>query len=59
MNEREPQGPPAHVINEWIRQCSCCPICHTDWIPCGGVMAGGLCDMHCDCDDDECDTQEA
>lgn len=42
--------PPQYVIDEWKRQCHCCPLCNQP-IPCDGVAAGGLCDDLCDCDD--------
>lgn len=45
------QGPPAHVVKEWMKHCDCCPSCQQD-IPCGGVQAGGLCDDLCECDDE-------
>jgi hypothetical protein len=51
MHEREPQGPPLHVVNEWLKHCTCCPQCQHK--PCDGVMAGGMCDDACDCDDRE------
>lgn len=41
---------PQYVINEWKNRCSCCPDCHQE-IPCGGVMAGSVCDNFCDCDE--------
>ena len=45
-------APPQHVIDEWIKQCNCCPLCSP--CPCDGVAAGGLCDnLPCDCDDEE------
>ena len=42
---------PQSVINEWAKYCTCCPQC-SQQIPCDGVMAGGMCDSLCDCDDD-------
>ena len=42
---------PMHVIKGWADQCQCCTQCHQQ-SPCGGVMAGGLCDNLCDCDED-------
>ena len=50
MRETEP-GPPPHVISEWLKQCTCCPVCQQK--PCDGVMAGGMCDDLCDCDEYE------
>lgn len=38
-------------LEECAKDCHCCPIC---WdFPCDGVMAGGLCDDMCICDDYE------
>jgi hypothetical protein len=44
--------PPQYVVDEWKKECDCCPECNQ--CPCDGVMAGGLCDnMPCNCDDYE------
>lgn len=49
------EGPPQEVIDEWIKQCSCCPNCHG--CPCAGVEAGGMCDsmngQFCRCNETE------
>ena len=39
----------AEWINSLISDCTCCSECMQD-IPCGGLMAGGLCDSLCRCD---------
>jgi hypothetical protein len=40
--------PPQHVMDEWRKACSCCPMCSAS--PCDGVAAGGPCDdTDCDC----------
>jgi hypothetical protein len=46
---------PKKIINEWVRNCDCCTYCHQD-IPCAGVMAGGICDSACVCDDFDYET---
>lgn len=42
------------VYDEFIersaRSCQCCPDC-SQQIPCDGVMAGGMCDELCYCDE--------
>jgi len=53
MSSDEPETP-QYVINEWLKQCTCCPECG-QMRPCNGVMAGGMCDSACDCDDDDPD----
>jgi len=42
---------PDEVWSGWVKECSCCPICSPS--PCDGVMAGGLCDQICHCDDED------
>jgi hypothetical protein len=42
---------PQPVMNEWLRQCTCCFVCG-QMRPCNGVMAGGLCDNACHCEDE-------
>lgn len=42
--------------DQWIvncaEACNCCPNCGS--VPCGGCMAGGMCDNSpCRCDDEE------
>lgn len=48
-------------LDEIAKHCNCCPLCFMD-IPCGGVMAGGLCDGMCICqlheDDDHYDEDD-
>jgi len=46
----EPETP-TFVVAEWLNQCTCCPACGQQR-PCCGVMAGGLCDDLCECDED-------
>ena len=43
-------------LQELAEECMCCPIC---WeVPCGGCMAGGICDEMCIChEEDECDDE--
>lgn len=48
-NKMEQDDIPQELINEWLRQCDCCPMCSD--VPCGGVMCGGLCDKACHCED--------
>ena len=42
---------PQDVIENWLKECHCCPLCGQDR-PCEGVMAGGLCDDFCQCDEE-------
>lgn len=42
---------PAEVMKDWISQCGCCSDCSQ--VPCDGVMAGGMCDESCECEDDD------
>ncbi len=35
-----------------VERCNCCPECYQQ-IPCHGVLAGGLCDDICDCDEEK------
>ena len=49
-NTDENEETPTEVMDEWIKHCHCCDECNQD-IPCGGVMAGGLCDNLCNCDE--------
>lgn len=37
-------------VTDCARSCRCCRECGSD-IPCAGVMAGGICDEWCTCDD--------
>lgn len=37
-------------LREIAKHCKCCGECNQN-IPCGGVMAGGLCDGMCHCMD--------
>lgn len=42
-------------LEELAKECTCCSVC---WdVPCGGCMAGGMCDNMCICEDDECDEE--
>lgn len=42
---------PPEFYEAMAKDCRCCPTC---WqVPCDGVCAGGLCDMHCRCDEDD------
>ena len=55
----EEYAPPQHVVDEWKKQCNCCPQCSPH--PCDGVMAGGMCDSlecECECDDNYEDYEE-
>jgi len=37
-------------LESMIKHCKCCPYCSN--IPCDGILAGGMCDEICNCDDD-------
>lgn len=48
----EPMGlPPLDVIERMAKDCRCCIECANP--PCDGVMAGGVCDRRCTCDEDD------
>ena len=46
------QDDPAYeeFVSELASHCFCCQECSS--IPCDGVLAGGLCDNLCSCDDE-------
>lgn len=44
---------PDDVWDSFARDCRCCPVCSN--VICAGVLAGGLCDQACRCDDDDRD----
>ena len=37
-------------MEEMAKECTCCPYCCGR--PCDSVLAGGLCDEECHCDED-------
>ena len=48
MTHEEPSVPD-EVIEIWLSHCDCCRDCGSG--PCEGVMAGGMCDQACRCED--------
>jgi hypothetical protein len=47
----EDEEVPQQLMDIWVKQCNCCHVCN-QMKPCGGIMAGGLCDDLCECNDD-------
>ena len=43
---------PDYVLQEWAQECDCCPICDQQ-ILCDDIMAGGICQRWCECEERE------